>query len=252
MLNNEYRESRMKQPDILFGRTGQELPCLRVSPLQSDVIAAYTGPDGGLTTVNRGERKHVDSHDPDVLFIDSEDEAANNVPATAPVGRFSHLRLIVGCVGYGGTIGRYVNLIDSRPGEDSCHGSDLLGDKPLAITASASSCRVARRWWWRRVQRWWLINRLRGSFIPAFLPDLIFSFTPWRNGRLGQLCWRRRSFRWLPRIILLVWPPFPAGWAAPIYHLDHLAGRHTRLFCRFHESPSRRSADRSFPAFSGG
>lgn len=76
----------MKQPDILFGRTGQELPCLRLCSLEPEVIASFTGPDGGLMTVNRGEKKHVDIHDPDVQFIDSDDEASNinNVPKNAP------------------------------------------------------------------------------------------------------------------------------------------------------------------------
>ncbi|KZS03485.1 PP2C domain-containing protein [Daphnia magna] len=68
-------ESRLKQPDILFGRTGQELPCLRLCSLQSEIIATHTGPDGGLTTVNRGQRGHVTSQDPDVSYIDSEDDA---------------------------------------------------------------------------------------------------------------------------------------------------------------------------------
>ncbi len=71
----------MKQPDILFGRTGQELPCLRLCPLQGDIIATHTGPDGGLTTVNRGQRGHVTSQDPDVSFIDSEEDASQP-PAT--------------------------------------------------------------------------------------------------------------------------------------------------------------------------
>lgn len=85
-------ESRLKQPDILFGRTGQELPCLRICPLQADVIATHTGPDGGLTTVNRGVRGHVTSQDPDVIFIDSEDEQASSLrsrgdPPAIPVNR---------------------------------------------------------------------------------------------------------------------------------------------------------------------
>lgn len=75
------RESRLKQPDILFGRTGQELPCLRLCPFQGDIIATHTGPDGGLTTVNRGQRGHVTSQDPDVSYIDSEEDAT--APAAA-------------------------------------------------------------------------------------------------------------------------------------------------------------------------
>ena len=67
-------ESRLKQPDILYGRTGQELPCLKLSCLQDELIAVHTGPDGGLTTVNKGEKGHVTSQDPSLVFIDSEDE----------------------------------------------------------------------------------------------------------------------------------------------------------------------------------
>nr|CAH0101382.1 unnamed protein product [Daphnia galeata] len=70
-------ESRLKQPDILFGRTGQELPCLRLCTLQGEIIATHTGPDGGLTTVNRGKRGHVTSQDPDVSYIDSEDDVGS-------------------------------------------------------------------------------------------------------------------------------------------------------------------------------
>lgn len=70
----------MKQPDILFGRTGQELPCLRLCPLQSDIVSAFTGPDGGLTTVNRGQRGHVTSQDPDVAYIDSDEDNSTTPP----------------------------------------------------------------------------------------------------------------------------------------------------------------------------
>lgn len=67
-------ESRLKQPDILYGRTGQELPCVRLNCLQDEIIAVHTGPDGGLTTVNKREKGHVTSQDPSLVFIDSEDE----------------------------------------------------------------------------------------------------------------------------------------------------------------------------------
>jgi len=77
-----YRESRLKQPDILFGRTGQELPCLRLCPLQSETIAAHTGPTGGLLSVNRGQKSHVTSTDPDVSFIDSDDDEATTTSAS--------------------------------------------------------------------------------------------------------------------------------------------------------------------------
>lgn len=88
-----YRETRLKQPDILFGRTGQELPCLRLCTLQGEIIATHTGPDGGLTTVNRGQRGHVTSQDPDVSYIDSEDDVGsppttNSSEPTSNSGKF--------------------------------------------------------------------------------------------------------------------------------------------------------------------
>lgn len=83
LVYNLDRESRLKQPDILFGRTGQELPCLRLCPLEVDVIATHTGPDGGLTTVNRGQRGHVTSQDPDVSFIDSEEDPPSSTTAAS-------------------------------------------------------------------------------------------------------------------------------------------------------------------------
>ena len=70
------RESRLKQPDILYGRTGQELPCLKICSMLDEVIAVDTGPDGGLTTVNRGKKKHLTSQDPSLSYIDSEEPVA--------------------------------------------------------------------------------------------------------------------------------------------------------------------------------
>lgn len=69
-------ESRLKQPDILYGRTGQELPCLKICSMLDEVIAVDTGPDGGLTTVNRGKKKHLTSQDPSLSYIDSEEPVA--------------------------------------------------------------------------------------------------------------------------------------------------------------------------------
>jgi len=74
-------ESRLKQPDILYGRTGQELPCIKISAMLDEVIAVDTGPSGGLTTVNRGKKNHVTSQDPSLAFIDSEEEPAVSPPA---------------------------------------------------------------------------------------------------------------------------------------------------------------------------
>jgi len=84
-------ESRLKQPDILFGRTGQELPCLRLCSLQNHVVAAHTGPDSGLTSVNQGSQNaHVTSLDPDVSYIDSDDEPNASAALSTPPGKYRH------------------------------------------------------------------------------------------------------------------------------------------------------------------
>lgn len=61
-------------PDIVCGKSFQELPVKRVGHLSARVCATYTGPYGGLTTVRRREReRHVDATDPDLGFIDDDD-----------------------------------------------------------------------------------------------------------------------------------------------------------------------------------
>ena len=82
-------ESRLKQPDILYGRTGQELPCIKICSMLNEVIAVDTGPDGGLTTVNRGKKKHLTSQDPSLSYIDSEEEPV------APPRESKHLVLFL-------------------------------------------------------------------------------------------------------------------------------------------------------------
>ncbi|KAG8235342.1 hypothetical protein J437_LFUL015850, partial [Ladona fulva] len=76
------------------GRDGADLPVLRLKIPQPEVFAAFTGPDGGLTTVNRGGgaagdgnyrgvERHLSTEDPDVDFIDDgKDEGASQ--ATEP------------------------------------------------------------------------------------------------------------------------------------------------------------------------
>lgn len=44
------------------------------------IYAALTGPDGGLTTVNRKER-HITTNDPDVDFIDILDTGDDEKPS---------------------------------------------------------------------------------------------------------------------------------------------------------------------------
>ncbi|XP_039287316.1 PP2C-like domain-containing protein CG9801 [Nilaparvata lugens] len=57
------------EPKIVHGRFAQELPSLSLGVLSRPVLVAATGPEGGLTTVNRRQR-HLSVSDPDVRFID--------------------------------------------------------------------------------------------------------------------------------------------------------------------------------------
>lgn len=63
------KERHRNEPNILHGRTPQELPPRTIGNLIYPVLCAITGPDGGLTTVNKQE-KHVSVSDPDIHFID--------------------------------------------------------------------------------------------------------------------------------------------------------------------------------------
>ena len=70
---------RRMAPTILHGRNPHELPPKALGePMSgpSSVFAAMTGPEGGLTTVNRRER-HITTNDPDVDFIDIHDQTEN-------------------------------------------------------------------------------------------------------------------------------------------------------------------------------
>lgn len=74
---------RRMAPSILHGRNPHELPpkALGDPATGSDSIsAALTGPDGGLTTVNRKQR-HITTSDPDVDFIDILDHGDSEKPS---------------------------------------------------------------------------------------------------------------------------------------------------------------------------
>lgn len=69
-------------PTILHGRNPHELPPKALGEPEAgpeSIIAALTGPDGGLTTVNRKQR-HITTSDPDVDFIDILDQGENEKP----------------------------------------------------------------------------------------------------------------------------------------------------------------------------
>ncbi len=74
---------RRMAPTILHGRNPHELPPKALGEPSSgpdSIVAALTGPDGGLTTVNRKQR-HITTSDPDVDFIDILDHPEGEKPA---------------------------------------------------------------------------------------------------------------------------------------------------------------------------
>ncbi|XP_067136873.1 PP2C-like domain-containing protein CG9801 isoform X1 [Centruroides vittatus] len=73
-------EVKKNHPDILFGKSCYDLPIQEISVLSKKVLAAYTGPVGGLTQVNKKQRA-FDSSEPDVDFIDEDYVAScDNIP----------------------------------------------------------------------------------------------------------------------------------------------------------------------------
>ncbi|KAK5969575.1 hypothetical protein GCK32_019605, partial [Trichostrongylus colubriformis] len=40
---------RLDFPEVYFGKTGLDIPCIQLECFDTDIFASYTGPDGGLT-----------------------------------------------------------------------------------------------------------------------------------------------------------------------------------------------------------
>jgi hypothetical protein len=63
-------------PPIIYGKNPTDLPNYELGEYEtghSSILGCYSGPNGGLTTVRRTE-KHLSVPDPDIDFIDTQDE----------------------------------------------------------------------------------------------------------------------------------------------------------------------------------
>ena len=69
-------EARPAAPDIQFGKTGHQLPPVTVAPLDPEVFAAYTGPAGGITCIQRRKETQTEGESgeasEDLDYIDIE------------------------------------------------------------------------------------------------------------------------------------------------------------------------------------
>ncbi|KAE9414481.1 hypothetical protein Angca_006893 [Angiostrongylus cantonensis] len=48
---------RIEFPEVYFGKTGLDIPCIQLECFNTEVFASYTGPDGGLTQVGEMRRQ---------------------------------------------------------------------------------------------------------------------------------------------------------------------------------------------------
>lgn len=63
-------------PPVLYGKSPNDLPNYELDIYTtgaSSIVGCATGPNGGLTTVKR-EEKHLDIPDPDIDYIDTQEE----------------------------------------------------------------------------------------------------------------------------------------------------------------------------------
>ncbi|ROT72201.1 PP2C-like domain-containing protein [Penaeus vannamei] len=74
------REMRGVQPDIVYGRTCEELPSRKLRRPRPKVLAAFTGPGGGLASVNRGGHPPLQRDEADLDYIDADDAMSDAQP----------------------------------------------------------------------------------------------------------------------------------------------------------------------------
>lgn len=68
------------QPTIVYGRSCEELPSRPLRGPRPHVLAAYTGPAGGLTSVNRGGHPPLQRDEADLDYIDADDATSDAQP----------------------------------------------------------------------------------------------------------------------------------------------------------------------------
>ena len=73
------RETKRSQPKILSGRNCDDLPPIAVGRIHRKVYSAFTGPGGGLASVNPSNHT-LDIDDKDVDFIDNDDDLPDDQP----------------------------------------------------------------------------------------------------------------------------------------------------------------------------
>ncbi|KAJ1373245.1 hypothetical protein KIN20_035605 [Parelaphostrongylus tenuis] len=90
---------RIEFPEVYFGKTGLDIPCIQLECLNTEVFASYTGPDGGLTQVGEMRRQplvRIANLDDEMnLSMDGtseydecdEDEEEDDQPVPAPLRR---------------------------------------------------------------------------------------------------------------------------------------------------------------------
>ncbi|KAG7167580.1 PP2C-like domain-containing protein, partial [Homarus americanus] len=76
----QFMEMRGVQPAIVYGRTCEELPSRALRSPRSHVLAAFTGPGGGLTSVNRGGHPPLQRDEADLDYIDADDATSDAQP----------------------------------------------------------------------------------------------------------------------------------------------------------------------------
>lgn len=59
VLNGRTGGRHAEVPEVYAGKTGLELPIIRLGPMSKEVKAAYTGPDGGLTQVQQMRQQPI-------------------------------------------------------------------------------------------------------------------------------------------------------------------------------------------------